>query len=247
MKVLVRAIVGIGLIVAGVILVAAGGSMGGFKKLDVIGWDTVDINEEIEFDELNKVNIEFSVGELNIKRGDSIRLEGNLVKDVFYYDYTDDELNITYSLKNKKLFGGIVNKTFDDLELTIYLPDETYDEFNLSMDVGVLNVKGVSADSSKISLGVGEFNFNDMEIGKLNLKTGVGETNFEGRVTDDSQLDSGIGETNLNITTGKIDFDFNIKNGVGKVNVENKKKSKNNIEKTFEINNGIGEINIKVD
>ena len=35
--------------------------MGGFKKLDVIGWDTADINEEIEFDELNKVNIEFSV------------------------------------------------------------------------------------------------------------------------------------------------------------------------------------------
>ena len=32
MKVLVRAIVGIGLIVAGVILIAAGGSMGGFKS-----------------------------------------------------------------------------------------------------------------------------------------------------------------------------------------------------------------------
>lgn len=247
MKVLVRCIIGIGLIIVGVIFMAVGGSMGGFKKLNIIDWETVEINEAIEFDDLDKVNIDFSVGELNIQKGDSLRIEGNVIKDAFEYDYTDDVLNINYSLKDKKLFTGVINKSFDNLEVTLYLPDEVYDEFNLDMNAGMINVKGISANSSKISLGVGEFNFEDMDIGKLNLKTGVGETSFEGKVTDESQLDSGIGEVNLNITTGKTNFDFDISNGLGSVKVDNKKKVKDGFEKSFTVNNGIGEINIKVE
>ena len=184
MKILVRGIVGIGLIVVGVTFMIVGGSMGGFKKLNIVDWKTVEINEEIEIDELNKVNIKFSVGELTIQRGDSLRIEGTVFENMFEYDYTDNELNINYSLKDKKLFSGVLNKSFENLEVTLYLPDETYDEFNLDMNVGLLKVNGISADSSKISLGVGEFNFEDMDIGKLNLKTGIGETNFEGKVTE---------------------------------------------------------------
>ena len=248
MKILVRGIVGIGLIVVGVTFMIVGGSMGGFKKLNIVDWKTVEINEEIEIDELNKVNIEFSVGELTIKKGDSLRIEGTILENMFEYDYTDHELNINYSLKDKKLFSGVLNKSFENLEVTLYLPDETYDEFNLDMNVGLLKVNGISADSSKISLGVGEFNFEDMDIGKLNLKTGIGETNFEGKVTDDSSLDSGIGEVNLNITTGKTNFDFDISNGIGSVNLDNNRKNvKGGLHKSFDVNNGIGAININVE
>lgn len=248
MKILVRGIVGIGLIVVGVTFMIVGGSMGGFKKLNIVDWKTVEINEEIEIDELNKVNIKFSVGELTIKRGDSLRIEGTVFENMFEYDYTDNELNINYSLKDKKLFSGVLNKSFENLEVTLYLPDETYDEFNLDMNVGLLKVNGISADSSKISLGVGEFNFEDMDVGKLNLKTGIGETNFEGKVTDDSSLDSGIGEVNLNITTGKTNFDFDISNGLGNVKVDNDRKNvKGGLHKSFDVNNGIGAINIKVE
>lgn len=247
MKGAIRSIIAVSLIFAGIILMGIGGNMGGFKKINFSQWDTVDIDEVINSDNIKSVKIDFSVGDFSVKRGDEARIEGEVFKDKFNYSCEDGNLVIDYNFKNRKIFTGFSDISFNDMKVTLYLPDKEYKEFELKMGVGSLRIDGLSAEYADLKLGIGQSIFENMDISELNLKTGIGETNFSGKVTGDSKLNSGIGEVNMNITTGNTIFDFDVDSGIGSVNIDKGKDSRNfDEDHTFNVSSGIGAVNIDV-
>lgn len=221
------------------------------------GFNDGDAKQEVafvqEYQDIKNLDINLTNAKLNIKQGDTLKVEAYGKSDGFEVKQENDKLIIKD--KNRNWFN---NK--ETIEVTLNIPEdlvlnETKIELDintanierlhtstLSMDLGIgeFELNNITAQNSKLNTGVGSVKISKSNFNNLDLDTGVGQTYIQAQITGNSTIDSGIGKTDIDILGNKEEYKISADTGIGSIKVENEKL---NDEKTW----GNGNNFIKVD
>ncbi len=196
---------------------------------------TVAIGEQKTYEispDTNSLNIEINAAEFVIVHGDELSVESNL-KNLTVND-ANGVLKIVEKTRNAVSYNGAM--------LKLCIPEDVVFE-NIEIKTGAarLTAQSVTAKNVKLKLGAGQVQFDSIEAkeninikggagqinildGKLNnltLDLGVGELDMTAALTGDSNLKFGVSESDITLIGSKDDYNFNIKNGVGKITIDN--------------------------
>ena len=180
---------------------------------------------------VKSLEIEINAADFTIVHGDKFSVESNLN-------------NLTVSDANGVL--EVIEHTrhavsYTDAVLKVTIPSDVVFE-NVSIKTGAakLSAQSISANNVKLKLGAGKVEFDNIEakekinikggagsisinngtLNNLKLDIGVGDLNMTAQLLGESTLKFGVSESNLILKGDKEDYNFNIKNGVGKINIE---------------------------
>lgn len=216
---------------------------------------------EQEYTNITTMDINLSVCKLEIKKGNTLKVDVSDVSEQFKCEAEGNKLKI----EDEKLHRNIFNIIDYKPEVTIYIPEtmefeeitirtgvnETdieylkADRIKLEMGVGKYQVNSLSAKYAKIEAGAGEANINHANIEELKLNSGVGKLILTSRITKKADIASGVGKMELNLIGLPTDYKIKAETGLGNF-VVNGQKIKNNQtlgngEATIKIDGGVGE------
>lgn len=216
---------------------------------------------EQEYTNITNIDINLSVCKLNIKRGETLKVEALEISNQFNCKAEGNKLKI----EDKNLYKNILNTGDIKSEVTIYIPDgmefnevsietgvnETNIEYlkankiNLEMGVGKYQINSISAKYAKIEAGAGEANIDNANIEELNLDGGVGKLVFTSKITKKADISSGVGRMELNLIGLATDYKVKAETGLGNFVVNDQKIADNqtlgNGDVTIKIDAGVGE------
>ncbi len=216
---------------------------------------------EQEYTNITNLDIDLSVCKLNIKKGDTLKVDVSDVSEQFKCEAEGNKLKIEDKNLHKNIFNTIDYKP----EVTIYIPEtiefeevtietgvnETSiewlkaDRIKLEMGVGKYQVDFISAKYAKIQAGAGEATINNANIEELKLDGGVGKLILTSKITKKADIDSGVGKMELNLVGVVTDYKIKAETGLGNF-VVNGQKIKNNQtlgngNATIKVDAGVGE------
>ena len=213
-------------------------------------------------EEISTLKIELSCTNLEIKVGDSFKVETNNTKITFS--------NNNGRIEIKEENNSWLNRKNYVSNLIIYIPEDNFilDEATIQTGAGKINIEKLLAQNLYLKLGAGEvqiqnlFAINEAKVdggvGKTELKSceinnlkanlGVGEFIFSGNLTGKNEIDSGVGDVNINLNGEKEDYTIEVSKGLGSVTLNGQKiesdKTVGNGKNLLDIDGGIGEIKI---
>ena len=213
-------------------------------------------------EEISTLKIELSCTNLEIKVGDSFKVETNNTKITFS--------NNNGRIEIKEENNSWLNRKNYVSNLIIYIPEDNFilDEATIQTGAGKINIEKLLAQNLYLKLGAGEvqiqnlFAINEAKVdggvGKTELKSceinnlkanlGVGEFIFSGNLTGKNEIDSGVGAVNINLNGEKEDYTIEVSKGLGSVTLNGQKiesdKTVGNGKNLLDIDGGIGEIKI---
>lgn len=217
-----------------------------------------------EFDGIDSLDIQNGLGELQIKTGDTFKVEAYNAPEDLVCEADSGTLKV--KTKNHNWFG---NWNKDQL-IVVYLPqDFVAEKANIEGGAGKvlidalqaeqLTIEGgaglfegdrITARKVKIDAGVGRFTLTQANLNDLDLSCGVGKAEISGAVTGKCKLDGGVGALDMTLTGNKTDYTFNVDNGVGSINVDGEhyrdgQRVNSEAKNSMEISGGVGSINIR--
>lgn len=216
---------------------------------------------EQEYTNITTMDINLSVCKLEIKKGNTLKVEVSYVSEQFKCEAEGNKLKI----EDEKLHRNIFNTVDYKPEVTIYIPEtmefeeitirtgvnETdieylkADRIKLEMGVGKYQVNSLSAQYAKIEAGAGEANINHANIEELKLNSGVGKLILTSKITKKADIASGVGKMELNLIGLPTDYRIKAETGLGNFVVNGQKIKDNqtlgNGEATIKVDGGVGE------
>lgn len=243
---------------------------GGYALLRAFGLIHTDknvITEELkvisnEVTEISTLKIELAFTNLEIKTGDSFKVETNNSKISFI------ENNGSVKIKEEKYNWS---KNHDNAsELIIYLPEDmiAIDETKIEAGAGTINIEKLNTQGLYLELGAGDVHIENImatqeakidgglgktelkscEINNLKANLGMGEFVFSGKLTGKNEVDSGVGTINIDLLDSSENYTINVDKGIGSVTLDGKKLEMDRVygtgENYLDIDGGIGEIKI---
>ena len=188
---------------------------------NIVTEDLKVISSEVE--EISTLKLELAFANLEIKTGDSFRVETNNSKITFSND------NGSVKVKEEKYNWSANNDNAS--ELIIYIPE----------NITVL-------DEAKIDGGVGRTELKSCEINNLKANLGMGEFVFSGKLTGKSEVDSGVGAINIDLLDSSKNYTIDLDKGIGAVTLNGEKLEMDRVygtgENYLDIDSGIGEVKI---
>ncbi|MEG0377832.1 MAG: DUF4097 family beta strand repeat-containing protein, partial [Eubacterium sp.] len=221
--------------------------------------------------DISKLDLNYDVGELVIKAGDTLKVEGTDLPETFKAtneggtllvgSYMNSSSRDLFTAKGKDGKYPRLTLTlpptlkFQDCALSLGAGETTLSDLNtnnlkLDMGAGTFTGNNITANKADFSSGAGKIDLTAMNLNDLNLDGGVGATNYEGKLTGNCHLTSGMGETNLELTGNVNDYAINAEDGVGGITVNNTSYDKATYNKAgapnqLDIENGVGTFNIR--
>lgn len=213
---------------------------------------------EIKSD-IKSLDIAINAANFTIVNGEKFSVESNLK----YLAVTEDDgvLKIVENTKNAV--------SYNDAVLKVVIPaDIVFENVYIKTGAAKLNAQSISADNVKLKLGAGKVQFDNIEakesidikggagsisvldgtLNNLSLDLGVGDLDMTAQLLGESNLKFGVSESDLTLKGNKDDYNFNIKNGVGKINIEgitaSNFVSSGNGKNNVVIKGGVGKTNI---
>ena len=227
---------------------------------NVITEDLKVISSEVK--ELSTLKLDLAFTNLEIKTGDSFKVETNNSKITFSND------NGSVKIKEEKYDWS---KNHDNAsELIIYIPEDVivFDETNIEAGAGNINIENLNTQGLYLELGAGDVHIENIiatqeakidgglgrtelkscEINNLKANLGMGEFVFSGKLTGKNEVDSGIGTINIELLDGLENYTIDVEKGIGSVTLDGKKLDMDRVygtgENYLDIDGGIGEIKI---
>lgn len=258
---LILIIVGIVLIVVGVVISRILGVSKYFPKEDIY--------QTFQIQEISNLNINSGIAKINIQKSNdnNIILDAtNLPKDRYEVTEKNNTLKITYKQKWFDFAGNSIFYNNNEAEITVYLPEKEYDNFEFDGGVGENNITDISVknanidcgvgesifknfkvkDKVDIDIGVGETRFENCELNKSHIDAGVGEIYFSGKILGDAEIDMGVGEAEFNIDGYKNNYEIDYDKGVGEVNISGSETSYvTSVPIKIDLDCGVGEVTFK--
>lgn len=227
---------------------------------NVITEDLKVISNEVK--EISTLKIELAFTNLEIKTGNSFKVETNNSKISFI------ENNGSVKIKEEKYDWS--QNHGNASELIIYLPKDmiTIDETKIEAGAGNINIEKLSTqglylelgagdvkienltvtEEAKIDGGVGRTELKSCEINNLKANLGMGEFVFSGKLTGKNEVDSGVGTINIDLLDSSENYTIDVDKGIGSVTLDGKKLEMDRVygagENYLDIDGGIGEIKI---
>lgn len=210
-------------------------------------------------DNISELNIELDFSSLEIKVGDTFKVETN----------SDDIKVINEKQKIKIIDNNILsfNKNNTRKVIIYFVKDARYSVVNIksgvgNIDIDILNSKKITldlgignifindihADSAIIDAGIGNFNIEKGIINNLDFDLGIGKTDIKAKLTGTNSLDAGIGKLNLELAGSDEDYKLNFEKGIGKITFNNNSIHDGAILGSgfniITIDGGIGKVNV---
>ena len=220
---------------------------------------------EQEYSNITSMDVNLSICKLNIKKGDTLKVDASDVSDKFNCQVEGEKLKI----EDKKLNNNFFNIGDTAPEITIYMPEDAQfkeikletgmnetnieylkaDTINIEMGVGKYKIDELIAREAKIKAGAGEANIIHAQINELKLDGGIGKLALTSKIIEEADIDCGIGKVELNLIGLSTDYKIKASTGLGSFKVDGKKVQDNetigNGETIVKVNSGIGETDIK--
>lgn len=226
----------------------------GGKIINIPKYNVKDVNEV--YTNVKSLNIDLSAAKVEIKTGDYFRIEAkNVSNDNFKSSVTDGIWNIEDKIEPKVFNILDFNIGNYNSNIIIYLP-ESFQSENLKINIGAgqLLANDLISKNTDITVGAGEFKSKNLITENIRIDCGVGNVDINGEIKNISNLKCGIGNISLNLKGDEKEYNYDLKVGIGEVDLNNKKfhgtdnKYINNdaINKEFRIDCGIGKVSLKL-
>ena len=227
--------------------------------------DMVNIDKSIDYNGENEIEIDVSVGKVDIYGydGNEIIVTGKVVdseKNIQIKKY-EDEISIKDSIGIGSDLNIFKNRNVG-MDIEIKIPKEFKGDIDLNYGAGDMIVHDLLCKEIDIEGGAGRFNIENIVFENLDYDGGVGETNIKlAEKCGDIDIDGGVGSVNIEMSEvgGNLSFDggvgsakikipetasvyFNTESGIGNIKLNAKTSGENIYE--FEINVGVGEVEI---
>lgn len=208
---------------------------------------------------ITSLDIAINAADFTIVHGEEFSVESNL-KHLKVSD-NDGVLKIVENTKHA------VN--YNNAMLKVTIPsDVVFEEVSVKTGAAKLSAQAISAKNIKLKLGAGAVQFDKIEakenivikggagninvsdgtLNNLSLDIGVGDLDLTAQLLGESNLKFGVSDADLTLKGNKDDYKFNIKNGVGKINIEgitaSNLVSSGNGKNNVVIKGGVGKTNI---
>lgn len=215
-----------------------------------------------EVKEVSTLKIDLAFTNLDIKTGDSFKVETNNLQITF------EEENGSVKIKEKN--QNWLNNNNRTSNLIIYIPENliVIDETKIETGAGKINIEKLNTqglylelgagdvyienltvtENAKIDGGVGKTDLKSCKINNLKANLGMGEFIFCGKLTGKSEIDSGVGAINIDLMDNKENYTIDVSKGIGNVTLDGQKLEMDRAygtgENYLDIDGGIGEIKI---
>lgn len=159
----------------------------------------------------------------------------------------EEELKIEIDRKYK------VQNDMEDAELYVYIAKEenAMEELDVKVGIGVLYIEDIDIRDMEIDASAGEAEVTNVNVNSLDAKAGAGEIVFSGSIRGEADVECTLGRVELNLQNAKEEYDYELKCGLGQVNIGEEKfgpsvnkKIYNQAGKTIEAECGLGEVRI---
>ena len=102
--------------------------------------------------------------------------------------------------------------------ITVTLPkSQRFEDVNLILKAGELNMDEISADELEVKSGAGEVFVENFTVNKAEFECGAGSISGAGDVANTLDIDCGVGEINLKLKGNQNDYDYDLECGVGEI------------------------------
>ena len=218
------------------------------------------ISDEVK--EISALKVELDFTNLEIRTGDSFKVETNNSKITF--------INNNGSVKIKEENRNWLNNNKYTSDLIIYIPEDMIDldETKIETGAGKINIEKLNTQSLYLELGAGDVYIENLSVaketkidggvGKTEIKSckmhnlkanlGMGEFVFNGKLTGKNEIDSGVGAINIYLIDNKENYTIEVSKGLGNVTLDGQKLEMDRVygtgENYLDIDGGIGEIEI---
>ena len=215
-----------------------------------------------EVNEVSTLKIDLACTNLDIKTGNSFKVETNNSKITF--EEKDGSVKIKEENRNW------LNNNNSESNLIIYIPEDMIDidETKIETGAGKINIENLNTQSlylelgagdvylenviatgdTKIDGGVGKTELKSCEINNLKANLGMGEFVFNGKLIGKIEIDSGVGAINIKLMEKKENYTIEVDKGLGNVTLDGQKLEIDRVYGTgknyLDIDGGIGSIKI---
>lgn len=200
--------------------------------------------------DVHSLDIEINAADFVIVQGDEFSVESNLKNLTVTQD--DGVLKIVEKTKFARSYNGA--------SLKLYIPQNmVFDYASIKTGAGRLTAKSFSANTLELKTGAGRVEFEHLEasenanikggageivvkdgnLNNLTLDLGVGELNMTAKLIGESELKFGVGESDITLLGNREDYSFDIRNGVGTINIDG-------VTVSGFVGSGIGENCVKI-
>lgn len=211
--------------------------------------ETIDAKEDFKgihdiYLEVSGVNVEIVEADT-----DTVSLEVSNVDSRLELEYykDDGELNI----QTRKNIARVADGLYGTILLRV--PKNRMEDIELNIGAGELSAQSLNAESLSIHAGAGEIQIDRFDAQDADFDCGVGSITAAGSTTEDISINCGIGETYLTLDGGEMDYNYDVKCGIGEVSLGGmsysgimgkKNEMDNGAARDMDVNCGIGSIEI---
>ena len=211
-----------------------------------------------ETQEITSLDFSADAGIFKVIRGESFNLETNLSTVV--WEISDNCLKIENTASTPfmnfndvaaEVIVTVPERQFDEVKLELnagefYADDILADKLIIEMDAGEAVFNNISAISeSDITVNAGECTFNNSVLNESEINMDAGEMIFEEcKLTGKNEINLDFGEISMTLLGKRSDYELEINNDLGAVNVDGGSYSAENDEN---ITGSIGTINVNLD
>ncbi len=209
--------------------------------------NTINTFENVLISEIKYLEIDINAGLLIIKSGEDLSLEST-TSDDSKIEVTDD--GTLYIKQSSFSFNGIFKSKNSDNTFILTLPkDFLFEEANIELGAGKIDVSGFTTSSLDIDLGVGEIIIEDIDTDECIVNLGIGSIKFDAIINELAKFDNGIGDIRVVLPLLETDYNYNANTGIGSTKLNNSSISTTNNASNIDITAscGIGSIDIYTD
>ena len=218
------------------------------------------ITENIQIDNIAKLEIDVKYSNLQIKNGDTFKVESN-------------DTNVKCTQKGNELTvketGNNWLRNKEGNEVIIYIPEnKEFNEIEIDTGAGNIEIESLNTKDLSFSIGAGKVEINNLkvtneaeidggagkvdilsgEICNLNLDMGIGEFNVCTKLLGNNDIEQGMGKLTIKLTDSQENYTIRTRKGMGSITIDGKEAQNNSIygngQNILNIEGGMGAIEI---
>lgn len=165
-----------------------------------------------EYTGIESLDIDLSKSGLEIKTGDSFKVEFINVSKDLSTKLNDSGKELKIEDETLKLFENVNSES----KIIVYIPND-YELRSVKLDlVGVSGayIEGFKAEKLEVDVGAGKYEINNVQVTTAEVDSGAGETYINNSTFDNLEFNAGVGQVTINC---KVINKGEIESGVGKL------------------------------
>ena len=211
----------VGLIVLGGVCLVGGAAILAYgMSKGKINDDFVTNNHDFE-DDIDNISIDVSTADVDIKKAEDGKTKVVCVeKEKVYHTVEVSNKNLKIKVQDDRKWYQkyLFNFNFKSMSVTVYLPEETYNDMtfdgntghiivdkgftfanvNISNDTGSVKLNSKATGNVEVEVSTGGVTLNDVDAASVKVKSSTGDINYKnGEVTGAIDLQASTGDFNL--------------------------------------------------